>query len=116
MQIKLSNGQIADITPEEAKRIHHALESEKKHNAEQDHATNEHERNAMYHENAWHSIKKVAEMLGVSKIEPKESDMKSLMSVLLDNADIRPCVKSELLWEMIEFAISCHWSKIHNAD
>ena len=31
-------------------------------------------------------------MLGVSKIEPKESDMKSLMSVLLDDTDIRPCV------------------------
>ena len=47
------------------------MEAEKKHTAEQNHATNEHERNAMYHEKAWHNIKKFAEMLRIIKNDAK---------------------------------------------
>lgn len=110
MQIKLTNGQVAEIAAEEAKRIHHALESEMKHNLPDD----EDERNTSYHERAWDNIVAAAESIGIHGVKPREKDMKEVLAILLASDDICSDVKAELMWEMFEWSISHHWDQIHN--
>ena len=112
MQVKLTNGQMAEIAAEEAKRIHHALESEMKHDSDLDEGEAEH--NATYHKRAWHNIVKAARSIDIAGLEPKESDMKELLSLLLASDEICSDVKAELIWEMVEWSISYHWDQIHN--
>jgi hypothetical protein len=115
MQVKLTNGQVAEIAAEEAKRIHHALEVEMKHErgyTDED----ESEHNATYHERAWRNIVKAANSIGVTHLKPEESDMKDLLSLVIADDDICSDLKAELIWEMTEWSISHHWSMIHNAE
>jgi hypothetical protein len=107
----MTNGQIAEIAADEAKRIHHALESEMKHDVSDD---DEYEHNASYHKRAWDNIVKAAESIDIHGVKPKESDMKEILAILLASDDICSDVKAELIWEMVEWSISHHWAQIHN--
>lgn len=71
---------------------------------------NPHARNEHYHIKAMNAIRARAEKLGIKDIADSEAEMKQLVSLLLNVDDDH----AEILYELIERAISCHWKKIHN--
>lgn len=112
MQVKLTTGQMAEITSEEAKRIQTILDSEMKDTHDLD--DDEYEHNEKYHKRAWDNIVKAAESIGISWLKPTEMEMKEILAILFATDDICSDVKAELVWEMIEWCVSNHWNQIHN--
>lgn len=70
---------------------------------------NPHLRNDHYHMRALKAIKARGDKIGIHNIADTEDEMKQLLSLLLKVDDDH----AEILYEIIERAVSCHWKKIH---
>jgi hypothetical protein len=69
-----------------------------------------HSRNDHYHAKAMKAIRARGDEIGIRNIADSEDEMKKLLSILLQLDEDR----AEILYEMFERAVSCHWKKIHN--
>lgn len=71
-----------------------------------------HERNEHYHRKALENIRSRADKLGARDIADTEDDMKQLVAYVLGiNED-----QAEIVYEIFERAISCHYKKINPAN
>lgn len=111
IQAKNSMGQLIELDEEEIVRIATSLgwvPGKKGEHSEM----SVHQRNEHYHNKALSAITEGAEHLGVHDIEDNEVEMKKLLTILFKSGASAE-LKSEIMYEIIERAISCHWKKIH---
>lgn len=111
IQAKNTLGQLVELEEEEVARIATSLgwvPGSKEHNTSAD------ELNKHYHEKAISAIRSGAAHIGVKDVEDTEEDMKELLAVLF-SCGAAAELKSEIMYEIVERAVSCHWKKIHRS-
>jgi hypothetical protein len=70
-----------------------------------------HSRNDHYHVKAINAIRARGDKLGIHDIADSEDEMKQLLSLLLGVDDDH----AEIIYEIMERVVSCHWKKINRA-
>lgn len=68
-----------------------------------------HSKNEHYYVRAVKAIKARGDKLGIHDIADTEDEMKQLLMLILDIDEDQ----AEILYEIIERAIGCHWKKVH---
>lgn len=68
-----------------------------------------HSRNEHYYGKALKAIRARGDKLGIHNIADSEDEMKQLVALILDIDDDQ----AEILYEVIERAIGCHWKKVN---
>lgn len=69
-----------------------------------------HSRNEHYHLLAMKAIRARGDKLGIRNIADTEDEMKQLLTLILGLDDDH----AEILYEIIERVVSCHWKKINH--